>query len=166
MGLHCGVVLPVRCGILAVSLASTHQMPVTLAQLCLPKMSPDIAWCLLEDRIVPIENHCIRKYHNYDCVASYLQLNFLGQASWPCLAQCMHMISTGYPLVNESFFIEASRIIYSGNFWVVLEGLAFWFSSEDVIFVEMPLVKPSLEESFGLVDSASQQIHISFTSDI
>lgn len=79
----------------------------------------------------------------------------------------MHMISTGYPIVNESFFIEASRIIvYSGNFWVVLEGLAFLVFLRGCDLDRVPLIRHSLEESFGLVGSASQHIYISLVLDI
>lgn len=81
----------------------------------------------------------------------------------------MHMINMAYPVVNESFFIEASRItVYSRNFWVViLEGLAFLvFLRECDLDREMPLIGHSKEESFGLVDSGSQQIYISLILDM
>jgi len=52
------------------------------------------------------------------------------------------MISTGYPVVNESFFIEASRItVYSRNFWVVLEGLAFLVFLRGCDLDRVPLIR-------------------------
>lgn len=81
----------------------------------------------------------------------------------------MRMINTAYPVVNESFFIEASRItVYSRDFWVVvLEGVAFLvFLRGCDLDREMPLIRHSQEESFGLVDSGSQQIYIFLILDV